>query len=185
MENLGVLREKMVTTGRALEEKRVLLAGLTNRQDGIVKQLAEGKFFLETAMMEHQALLKRVPLNEVPQEDLFAKAKEIEELKLKIGELEALNSSFPAVRDNLQREITQLEKNLQGSIHDFWYQVCAIEKQASANNSLLRAWAAFNLSGGGGSFGQFLSLHFNSYFTADLARITNELRREYLGEGVK
>jgi len=181
MDDLKKLRQKVVEIEKLLNEKGSTLADFKKRQDEIVRQLAEKKFELEICEEEKVNLIKQVPTGEASEKAVFLKSGEIERLQREIKDLEGLLAGFPAAGDGLQREITALGKGLQGAVHDFWYQVCAIEKgKASANNSLLRAWAAFNLSGGGGSFGQFLSLHFNSYFTADLAKITNELRREYL-----
>ncbi|MBS3919093.1 MAG: hypothetical protein KG012_09400 [Deltaproteobacteria bacterium] len=167
-----------------MDEKRLSLSSLKGRQDKMIADLADKKFQLETAMMEHQRLQGEVSLGQAPEKDLFRVAKEIEELKLQIQELELLNSSFPKARDSLETEIRKAENICQGLTHDFWYHIMELEKEkAKGNTALLRAWAAFNLSGGGASFGQFLSKHFNSYFVEDVEKISKELEAEYLKGG--
>lgn len=186
MEDLKVLRQKVVETEKLLNEKRASLADFKKRQDEIVRQLGDKNFEFETSEMEKVNLMKQVPTGEASEKAVFSKSAEIERLQREIKDLEGLLAGFPVAKDSLTREVTQLEKNLQGAGHGFWFAVSKEEqKKVEGNKQLLRCWAAMCLGGVSQSFGDFLRHNFGSYQTSEFSRISDEIKKEYLGEGVK
>jgi hypothetical protein len=181
--NLLQEKENLFAVSAELEAESLILDATKKRGPSTQLRMNQKTKELSELDQVFAVTLRQIGRGEKEESELTSIRGQMDVLKVEIQNLQDLLDTLKRTEADSVAKVGKLADKVRGATHSFWFAISKHESEKINEpdaGPILRAYAAWTLSGLPENFGQFLLERFNNMELSDLRKIQDSLKKEYL-----